>query len=47
MKTVETIAANDDSQAVSGYHFQRVLASVIPGLTRNPGFLSGFPLSRE
>jgi len=41
------IAFQRHFESVSGYHFWRPSASVIPGLTRNPGFLSGFPLSRE
>jgi hypothetical protein len=45
--TVDRIASHHDCHAASGYHFRRTLGSVIPGLTRNLGFLSGFPLSRE
>ena len=55
MKTPVRIASQCNYEAASGDHFWRSSTSVIPGLTpyrvrgrlRNPGFLSGFPLSRE
>ena len=47
MRTVDSIATKPNCAAVSRYHPQRTFISVIPGLTRNPGFLSGFPLSRN
>ena len=47
MKTPVRIASQCNYEAVSGDHFWRPSTSVIPGLTRNPGFLSGFPPSRE
>jgi hypothetical protein len=47
MKTPVRIASQCNYEAASGDHFWRPSTSVIPGLTRNPGFLSGFPPSRE
>jgi len=47
MRSVDEIAFKPDGHAVCGYLFQKTFPSVIPGLTRNPVFLSGFPLSPE
>ena len=43
----DAFASEPNCLEVSGYHLRRTLRSVIPGLTRNPVFLSGFSLSRE
>jgi hypothetical protein len=47
MKTLIRIASQENYEAATGDHFGRPSTFIIPGLTRNPGFLSGFPLSRE
>jgi len=47
MKTPIRISFQGNYEAAPGDHFWRPSTFVIPGLTRNPGFLSGFPLSRE
>jgi len=47
MKTPIKIAFQGNLEAAAGDHFWRPPTFVIPGLTRNPGFMSGFPLSRE
>jgi len=47
MRIVGCIALVVHDHAFTGYHYQKSLVSVIQGLTRNPVFRSGFPLSRE
>jgi hypothetical protein len=47
MKKAIRIAFQGNYEAATGDHPWRPSTFVIPGLTRNPGFLSGFPLSRE
>jgi hypothetical protein len=43
MRIVDGSASHQDCHAVPGYHLRRTLASVIPGLTRNPGFIFWIP----
>jgi hypothetical protein len=47
MKTPIRIASPGNYEDATGNHFWKPSTFVIPGLTRNPGFLSGFPLSPE
>ncbi len=46
-KTPVRIESHCNYEAASGDHSWMPSVFVIPGLTRNPEFLSGFPLSRE
>jgi hypothetical protein len=47
MKTPVRIALPNNYEAAAGDHFWSSLPFLIAGLTRNPGGISGFPLSRE